>query len=325
MLVVDIIRRAAFNSGVTSSFNPNDVPSDIMEAGFELLSNEILPSLNCDRMLDVTVIAREFTPAKGEINLVHVPRDWDGIIVGKSGLTSTQWLDPVGGTARISTILEQELGITPENAPRDQIGKPTKIGIWCSDNILIYITPTENEVDLTWLELPVSLLTVNGFPVNLEFPAMRVEQVYDSNTRIPYRYLYVEEFESNQHRYDTHVYCVQEFEHMTRIRFKTSFNGQKKLVLLPVPLVITPTNESVWGEIKCPAKFRQYLVDALAVRLAVVYGLSTVDSMRANASTSYNLLKKNVTQELHPTNVNEKISQTLNRNLGNFWRIDGFI
>ena len=67
MLVTDIVQSAAFKSGVISSFSRDDMPPDILDAGANILANEILPAINCDRTLDITVTSRVYTPENGRI------------------------------------------------------------------------------------------------------------------------------------------------------------------------------------------------------------------------------------------------------------------
>ena len=49
MQVMDIINRAVMKSGVVSNFNPDEVPEDIQQRAADVLRNEIIEDLNCDR------------------------------------------------------------------------------------------------------------------------------------------------------------------------------------------------------------------------------------------------------------------------------------
>lgn len=320
MLVQDIIRRAAFNSGVISSFNVNEVPDDIMSAGAEILSEDVIWALNCDRTIDITTICKRYESTNGEIVLCPLPIDWHGLVLGKSVSASSIWLsDPDHMTMRIHAMLEAEFGLVPADYPRDDTGTPLKLGVWCTDSIFLQIVITFDSNDTDIRSAVASKVLVYGYPVNIEFPPMRVNKVLEGTSRTPYRYLYVDEYESIDHKNETFVYCIEEYTGFTRIRMRQPSSGYKALIL-PVPLMITETTLSKYGEVLAPLKFKMYLEDALAARFASLYGLSTQDAMERNAAKSYNLLKKNKTQELHEQNIAIDIRNTLKRAQAYYWR-----
>lgn len=325
MLVQDIIRRAAFNSGVVSSFNIGEVPDDIMSTGAEMLNEEVIWALNCDRTIDITTVCKQYETANGEIVLCPLPVNWRGFVLGKSISESTTWLqEPDHMTARVIAMLSSEFGLNPIDYPRDDIGTPVKLGVWCTDNLFIQITIVFSSNNTDVQSATATKVLVGGFPVNIEFPPMRINRVLEGTSRIPYKYLYVEEFESIDHKNETFIYCIEEYDCYTRIRMRQPSAGYKALIL-PVPLTITETTLSKYGEVCAPLKFKLYLEDAMAARFASLYGLSTQEQMERNAAKSYNLLKKNRTQELHEQNISIDIRNTLKRGQSKYWRFDGFV
>ena len=84
-----------------------------------------------------------------------------------------------------------------------------------------------------------------------------------------------------------------------------------KILILPVPLQIVNATHDFAGEIKAPEKFRRYLIDCLAVSLAIIYGVSSLPAMEKQQAVSYNLLKKNKPQPLHEANVSERVQDKL--------------
>ena len=82
---------------------------------------------------------------------------------------------------------------------------------------------------------------------------------------------------------------------------------------MPVPLQIVNIDQHHAGTIHAPEKFRKYLVDATAVQLAGMYGVSSLERMQAEAAQSLNLLKKNLPQPLHKTDVGQRIAEYLGR------------
>jgi hypothetical protein len=57
------------------------------------------------------------------------------------------------------------------------------------------------------------------------------------------------------------------------------------------------------------------LIDAIAVALAITYGVATVQQMQQQMAQSYQLLKKNKPQPLHKANVSEMICDKLRRDV----------
>ena len=68
MQVMDIVNRAVINAGIVPSFNPDEVPEDIQQRAADVLRNEIIPDMNCDRTLDMTEIAVPMCPRNGIID-----------------------------------------------------------------------------------------------------------------------------------------------------------------------------------------------------------------------------------------------------------------
>lgn len=298
MQVMDIIRRAAFNCGVVASFNPEEMPGDVEAAGYKLLVDEVLPTLNCDRTLDVTVTARVFKPINNQLVLSPIPVDSKLIVLGRSSLSH---LDLQIQFSTEAVPLNQSLSL---EWPQDDSGQPLQLAIWSVDNRLVYSTS---------LTTPATL----DPNINIEFHPMRVDAVFDDDTRAEYTCMYRHEFESATGISTANTYAIEMHEDNLIIMWHKT--ASSKCIVLPVPLSIEQSsfgNNPYAGKLRCPAKFRQYLVDALAVRLAIVYDLSTAPAMHAAAMISYNLLKKNIPVRVHAPNTNTQIGNILRRARG---------
>lgn len=308
MQVLELIQSAAFKSGIVSSFNPDEIPGDIVEAGRRILTEEILPTLNCDRMIDITVTAKTYQPVEGKIVLKPAPRMENFRIVGYSKYSSDDKFEDF-----YNEIKER----TPEYLddsgvwihPTDDFGAPTMLAEWMTDNKLMYVKYTN----------PHAMWQVVVPDVNIDFPPMRVDSVIDADSKIAYEYQYRDEFEQTFNTMLPGIYTTEEYEDRLVVLLKGSSTAKR--LIMPVPLQIINQQFDNAGEIIAPPKFKRYLIDALAVSLAIVYGVSTVDLMKQQAALSYNLLKKNKPQPMHEQNVNKCISDKLRSSRG---RVNGW-
>lgn len=295
MEVLDIVQSAAFKSGIIPSFNPDEMPGDILNAGVKTLSDEILPQLNCDRTIDITETSRVFTPDNGRIVLTPLNQPRENFeLVGWSPRTSGELAD--------GSWKSEVYRLRPKwesDWPTNDFDEPTTCGIWSSDGKLA----TGNTPDTCEI-LP---------DVNIDFPPMRIDAVLEESSRIPYDYVYREEFERILKVTLPGVYTCEEYS--DRLVILLNGTNQPKRVVMPVPLQIVDSDHRRPGRITAPPKFRKYLIDSVAVSLAITYGVSTVDSMRQQAAQSYNMLKKNKTQPLHRMNSSEQIAEKLRRDV----------
>ena len=293
MQVLDIIRRAAFNSGTVTSFNPEELPGDVETTGYHLLAKEIIPALSCDRSLDVTVVARTYTPTTNSISLRALPPDSNYFIIGNSVMLATELL--LNFASEATRLLP-----TIADWPTDDAGVPRTVAIWSADQRLVYATTLLNAA-------------INA-DVNIEFLPMRVDALFEDTSRLEYKYLYRREYESIDYFAAPFVYTTETYENELVILWHAGTTDKR--VVLPMPLFIVRDMVDAnpyAGVISGPAKFEQYIVDALAVRLAIVYGLSTVATMQTAAMTSYNLLKKNMPMPTHSMDVRTSIRDVLRR------------
>lgn len=317
MEVLDLIQSAAFKAGVISSFNPDELPGDIIECGVHSLTNEILPSLNCDRTIDITQTSRVYTPVNGVIVLTpQRPRE-NFYILGHSRYTSSDLVKPENWYEEIRALhptwvsKASDGNLFPTDEwPTDDFGQRIDIAFWSLDTRLIYA----NTVQLRW--------QANIMPdVNIDFPPMRVDAVLEEGNRIEYTYLYRDEFEKVISPAIPGCYAVEEYDDRTIVHIKGS--PLTKRLVLPVPLQIVNQNHSHAGTIIAPPKFRPYLTDCCAVSLAMTYGVSSLEEMKSQAAKTYQLLKKNKTQPLHELNVGEQITKTIRHGIrwgGRTWR-----
>lgn len=220
-----IVAHAAVNSGVVASFNIPEIPADVQAIAREALEEELLPQMNADRTLDVTVLSKVYQPI----------------------------------------------------------------------NNRIILTASE---DMPWV------------------PA-RIDAIFEEPSGLPYQYLYMEEFESIDYKFQPYVYTFILDETGMTLIFRLN-NGPKKLIY-PVPIYIKG------DEIIAPPKFKQYLIDALATRLATIYGTSVLPTVYQMAQVSYNTLLKQQPVPLHGVNPRLKIRDVMKNGQSRYWRFDGFV
>lgn len=297
--VSDIVRRSAANSGVVSSFNPDEIPEDIENTGFFMLRDDVLPSINADRNVDITQVAYQYTPVNNKIILKVPPKDV--LIIGNSAYTSTELLEVDSyGHQFVITEVSRIIPSYVLNWPQDDFGNYFDLHIWGSDKVLVHIPSSMRTA------LPIVGATVTEY--NIDFPPMRVVNIFSGTSRGQMLYVYREEFESGEYIHNANVYATEEYEDSLIIHFHNS--PELKTIILPVPLsIIKTTNDTTVcsGTINCPPKFKQYLVDLLSFRMAVFYGVSTAPAMQELSVNSYKLLGKNMTQPLHSQNINKQI------------------
>ena len=303
MEVLEIVQSAAFKSGLVSSFDPNELPGDYSESGRISLANEILPMLNCDRTLDITVTSRVYAPKNGVIVLQPLQQPTENNkLIGYSKYTAdiltSDWTKFYQEVLRLDPTFVQN-GIWPT----DDFGQPISAMMWSSD--FKVVRGWEDNGSTVTLEQP---------DVNIDFPPMRVDAVLDEGSRIKYEYLYRDEFDRVVDAAIPCIYTTEEYEDKIIILMKGT--AEPKRIVMPVPLQLINSDHEHPGTIIAPPKFRRYLIDATAVSLAVIYGLSTVETMRQQAEQSYQMLKKNKPQPLHRMNVSEEINHTLRHGIG---------
>lgn len=311
MEVLDIVRSAAFKAGIVPSFNPDELPEDVLNAGRAALVDEIMPTLNCDRTIDITVTSRVYKPQGGKIILCPLKQPIDNFeIIGYSGYTATLLRGPRVWADEVKRLRPQWVTTLPDDSivrndstwPTNDLNEFRKLAIWSADMQLVF-------ADRVAYNAPAWLAAIVP-DVNIDFPPMRVDAVMDENSRYTYDYLYRDEYERTfKFTSLPGVYTTEEYDDKLVILLNGSPDA--KLVVLPVPLQIINRDYAHSGTITAPEKFRRYLIDAVAVSLAITYGMSTLPLMKEAAATSYNLLKKNKPQPLHKANVAQEITNKL--------------
>lgn len=309
MEILDIVQSAAFKSGIVSSFSRDDMPGDVLDAGVKLLSGQILPQLNCDRTIDITTTCRMYTPVNGTIvlNPLRQPIN-DFVLLGYSKYNSNDLSDIPNGDWQ--NEIERLHPGWRDNWPVNDFGEPLTLAMWSLDMKLVS---------------GQSILACSIGSENIDFMPMRVDAVIEPSTGLKLTYLYRDEFEQTISAVPSvpGIFAIEEYDDKIIVLLR-GMPGPKKLVL-PVPLTIINQSQTDAGTIVAPPKFRKYLIDATAVQLAIVYGVSTVDSMKAEAAASYNMLKKNHTQPLHKMSAAKSICETLRESVYDFsgypWRL----
>lgn len=317
MEVLEIVQSAAFKSGLVSSFDPNELPGDYSESGRISLANEILPMLNCDRTLDITVTSRVYAPNDGVIILqpFSQPRE-NFVILGYSSLSSTELTTVKDGNTGFARYMHEQHPewITETTVPGGLVLYTRKDSTWPQDDFGNFIEFAVWGTDFKLVSGTAPTTPAIMPNVNVDFPPMRVDAVLDEGSRIKYEYLYRDEFDRVVDAAIPCIYTTEEYEDKIIILMKGT--AEPKRIVMPVPLQLINSDHEHPGTIIAPPKFRRYLIDATAVSLAVIYGLSTVDTMRQQAEQSYQMLKKNKPQPLHRMNVSEEINHTLRHGIG---------
>lgn len=292
MQVLDIIQSAAAKCGVVSSFSLDDMPGDVIDNGVRILQTEVLPALNCDRTVDITVTSR-CRPCEGNtIILKPFQPQQNTIIIGYSKYSLTE-MNNTRWNEELHRLRPE--WFDPFRWPTDDFGSQVTACIWTTDTILI-----GGNNPIIFKEMGA----------NIDFQPMRVDSVIDLPSRIDYQYVYRDEFErAVPSAYG--IYTTEEYSDHMRILIKGA--PTPKILVLPVPLQITNCDQQHPGEIEAPPKFRKYLTDALAVQLAIVYAVSSLNEMKAEAAASLNLIKKNMPQPFHQADVCERIGEYLGR------------
>ena len=301
MEVLELVQSAAFKAGIIPSFNPDELPEDVLNAGKNALVNEILPGLNCDRTLDITNTCRVYTPVGGRIELRPQPQPTENNkIVGYSKYTLAEL------TADTAKFFAEVNRLDPTfvlgSWPTDDFGQPISAAMWSSDIKMI-----------RGAETGIGEIVIPMQDINIDFPPMRVDAVIEDGSLVPYEYLYREEFERTFRTGLPGVYTTEEYD--DRIVVLINGSDRPKKLILPVPLQIINRSHDSAGTINAPEKFRRYLIDAIAVALAITYGVATVQQMQQQMAQSYQLLKKNKPQPLHKANVSEMICDKLRRDV----------
>lgn len=332
MQVMDIVNRAAMQSGAVPSFNPDEVPEDIQSRAADILRHEIIPSMNCDRQLDITEVVHPVHPVGGYVDLVTTPLDYPRFIVGEVQLTASYLMETskeiyMGmefdvklnivtllynmGLVSSTTGNPWQLPLT-DKWPCDQFGNPRDIAVWTDDHQL---------VEINWEFQKLASSSWVNRTYNVPFAPMRVDEVYRASDGAPLAYVHAGELVSNEFRYAQLVFTVEDYMDRLRIRFSKNFGGSDALVILPVPIKIINSYEEpeAWrGTIIAPEKFRAFLIAKLSYRLAIEYGITTAEAMKVLASEAYQCLLKNPSKHEHPQDISRKIFNYLERGRG--WR-----
>lgn len=294
MLVADIIRQAAVESGASPSFNPDEIPEDVMEIGRSLLRDKILLSLTCDRTLEVTVTCLDcpvkFDKRRNEwyVILNYIPHDWEGYICGRilePSFTAENMTSDVNAFTEAVFRLRGLDFFESDVFPQWDNGFPRPVAVWSSDGKLVegkfHFADGRAVCDST------AVVMNNGLEVNVPFPIVRVNDIIIGPCE-KLVFNYRDEYEMKP--LGSTAYTTEEYEDAVKIMFKRQAPMAK--VIVPVPMVITETEQDIWGELKIPQKFKPYLQDILAYMYAVEYGLQTKQDMLGLAAQSLNLVKK---------------------------------
>jgi hypothetical protein len=149
---------------------------------------------------------------------------------------------------------------------------------------------------------------------NCPFYPAYIAEVYRASDGAPMQYLHHGEMISSEFRYSQLVYTVEDNITKMRIRFNPSSNPGSVLVVMPVPIKVINSYEepNPWqGTIVASEKFYPFLLNILAWRMSIEYGVDTKADMQREADKSYmNILKNKVKRE-HAQDIPREIFKYL--------------
>lgn len=307
MEILDIAHRAIQRSGVLPSFNRDECPEDYEQRACDVLVNELVNDMNCDRTLDMTEVALPFKPTNNILDLC-CPEDSEDRHILTLPYTCdylVKYEQPSGQYTNLSQALAN-IGVAA-HPPRNGVGEQLALGIWSIDNKFIEV-PVQDLSAIT--ELQVNLR------YNVPFPPMRVEGVYEMWTGIELDYKHAGEFVSSEYFRCEHVFMVEDYPNKVRIKFHPEFADKPVNVVLPVPIQCVNYLDSPrpWsGRIIAPKKYYGYLIAELAARTAEEYGVASAPGLRKSADNEYNKLVRNYPKRQHHVDIPKKIADTLGR------------
>lgn len=333
MLIMDIVNRAVMKSGVVSSFNKDEVPEDIQERAADVLRNEIIPELNCDRAVDVSETVIPYEPKRGAVDLITTPDDYEGYIIGsvpqtydelreKRLYTPPHPLPPLWYYPSIVSLLYDigysmpgepgTIGTPTDRWPTDQFGNYRELFCWTSDWKLVCLSKPKSgngdKDDDLWDKR-----------YNIPFYPAYIDEVYRAGDGAELKYLHHGEMVSAQYRHAQLVFTVEDNITRMTIRFNPNFGNSPVLVVVPVPVRVTNVFQSPnpWeGEVIAPRKFFSFLLNILAFRMAAEYHVDTEASMKEQATIAYNNIIKNKVKREHPQDIERRIFSYLRTGTG---------
>jgi len=319
MNIQEIIAHASCNCGVTPSFNIPELPADIELIGRESLITEIIPAMNVDRSLDVNVTSRVFQPRGNKITLRSRTQDeWQNYIyVGQFDITDAQWLryGQTAGTVTTPEIDRLIITLMTENQKWQLYARQEPYNNLSTKRFTALFR--DHGMDTALRMNLIENITMNAVDINMPYVPSRVDAIYEEPNRMPYMYLYPTEFYSIDYRFQPYTYTFEMGENYIELIFRNT--GTPKRLIIPEPIRIE--NETIVAQ----PKFKQYLIDVLAEKLALIYGMSTLTTMHAAAMVSYNILLKQQPVPMHPINPRINIRNVLKNGQSRYWRFDGFI
>lgn len=345
MQVMDIVNRAVMKSGVVSNFNPDEVPEDIQQRAADVLRNEIIEDLNCDRAVDISETVVTLTPEDSKIDLITTPLDYERVIYGSVAPTSATLLKTEltahgPEEARYPVYILKNLGLLLDEMkiakyegfddtvkptdkwPTDQFGNYRDIAVWTSDFKLIKVDKPDEDgyVSCLWhnyYDWDATVLIDKRY--NVPFYPAYIDEVYRANDGAPLMYIHHGEMVSAEFRHSQLVFTLEDNITRMTIRFTRNFNNSPAAIVLPVPVKVINSYEepNPWqGEIVAPRKFRSFLINMLAWRMAIEYGVDTKENMRLQSTTSYTNIIKNKVKREHPQDIERQIFHYLRRGHG---------
>ena len=319
MQVMDIISRATRKSGVIPSFNKDEIPEEYLEVASDMLRNELVISMNSDRVLDMTQIAYPATPdGEGVVELVSLPPDY-----GHKTYTV-----PMSFQKLMGETYEYQSHTTPANIwrclialglvydtdqfetaqktdrwPSDQFGNPRDVALWTTDYKLVRVyADFQKDWDTDDLYDP---------RFNLPFQHTYVLKVVRQSTGERLEPVDIGEFVSKEFRGNPFIWAMEEYPDRLRIRVPRG-TSHPLFLILPVPISVVNTFDEPdpWeGTIVAPLKFQPFLIAALAYMMADFYSVATKDTRLAEMEKAYTKIAKATSIRHHEVDVRERIGR----------------
>lgn len=330
-------------SGVVSSFNPDEIPEDYQQIAATILRHDVIPSMNCDRTLDITETVVILNPKFGYLDICCPPHDYPFFQFPSQPIALGDLFKEVHSESghycfTNMLILLQDIGVIenfdPEATvyqydltamwPSDQFGNARPIAFWTADLKLVEIKINENTGrPILWTQdVPAFKKQLVNLRYNVPFTPMRVEGLYRATDGAELRYLHSGELVSAEFRHSQLVYTTEDYPGKIRIKLTPTYGCSPLMVVLPVPVHVVNSYQepNPWeGWIYAADKFEAYLVASLAWALAGFYHVDTETRLGVKTAKLYQSLLKNPSKKAHPQDITRKIANYLSS--GHGWQV----
>lgn len=267
----EIVQEALVNSGVVSSFNPDEIPEDYESTCREMFIRTVVPKVNCDKTLDITKRMVEVMPDASMSYRFTAPQTWfRGRYLGD--VTSTA-ADMASLQAQVDALRTFGIAV-PGDFPMDDLSQPQPCYCWTADGKMVL-----------WNDYPVEgSLGIIIDRYNTRTPVTYIKRVLDHLGR-EVEIVECDQFFGEYANRDDVCY-VEEDDTSLAVFFR---KREPYRVVVPVPVSVV-TAQSGERFVRCPVKFRPYLVHTLSVCVAKFYNMDTEPKCKEEALTAYSAI-----------------------------------